>query len=142
MARHPTARPALAAGMSLLILLSSSCSKGHQRYPVRGQFLFEGKPAPGASVVFHLVGGDLQSPKPSGVVADDGSYSLATYPFGDGAPPGEYRVAIVWLDGDRRREDGTIPNKLPSRYATPASSGLDARVNDGPTEVPAFRLTK
>src|SRR5947209_4912719 len=77
------------------------CSCGGQQvklYPVRGSVLFNGKPAPGATVVFHRVGGaDAktadQALLPMGTVQDDGSFRLVTHPLGDGAPAGEYQVA-------------------------------------------------
>jgi hypothetical protein len=140
MARQALSRtPAIA--LAAVALACSSCGQKQQPlYPVRGQVFFAGKPAPGAKVVFHPVGGDLQSPKPSGSVQDDGSFTLSTHPLGEGAPPGEYLVAVVWLDAGRRRGDGVIANKLPGRYAQPQSSGLKATVADGPTDVPPFQL--
>ncbi|HEY1377895.1 MAG TPA: hypothetical protein VGF55_13935 [Gemmataceae bacterium] len=132
---------------TLAVLAAAGCSKatGPTLYPVHGQVFFQGKPAAGARVVFHLVPraaeNPLDIPKPSGVVKEDGSYTLSTYPHGEGAAPGEYRVVVVWL-GEAAGANATIPNRLPDKYAHVEKSGLKATVQNGPTDVPAFQLTK
>jgi hypothetical protein len=107
---------------------------------------FNGKPTPGATVVFHPVSRDTRtaerSPLPTGEVQEDGSFTLKTHPYGDGAPAGEYLVAIVWLDRSKKSEDAVVPNKLPGRYANAETSGLKAVVNASPTDLQPFQLTK
>src|SRR4051812_27610455 len=76
---HETPRPvrwgATLVGLGAA-LLTGACAKDEARipvFPVRGQVNFEGKPAPGAFVVFHPVedaGDDL---RPTGRVGPDGS---------------------------------------------------------------------
>src|SRR5689334_3346285 len=67
-------------------------------YPVRGQVLYEGKPAAGASVTFHAVS-NVEDPwtKPSAEVDEDGNFVVNTYKAGDGAPAGSYEVTVIWL---------------------------------------------
>jgi hypothetical protein len=99
---------ALAGG----ILAGCGGSKGV--YPVSGKVLYQGKPATGAMVYFHRKGdGDrLHEHIPQGIVAEDGSFSLAS-PAGSGALPGEYAVLIEWKEGA-----GTLRGRGP---------GLDSR---------------
>jgi hypothetical protein len=68
--------------------------------------------------------------------------TLKTYPLGDGAPAGEYQVAIAWLDNSRMSEDGVVPNKLPGRYSNPATSGLKVRIDESTADMTPFQLTK
>jgi hypothetical protein len=142
------ARTARLGGVVLVALLCCSCGGQQVKlYPVRGSVLFNGKPAAGATVVFHRVGASdaksaEQAPLPTGTVQADGSFTLTTPPLGEGAPAGEYQVAVVWLDRDRVSAEGAAPNKLPIRYSTPQGSGLKVQVNEGPTELPPFQLTK
>jgi hypothetical protein len=146
LARREIARVRPAFAIVVMALLAS-CSREQTLYPVTGRVLFAGKPTPGATVVFHPLGsGDAKSatrtPMPTGEVQPDGSFTLKTHPHGDGAPPGEYQVAIVWLDNNRKGEDGTIFNRLPGRYANPQTSGLTARVNAGLTELQPFEMKR
>jgi len=136
-----------ALGAALVALCCCSCGDGTVKvYPVRGSVTFNGKPTPGATVVFHLTeraaNKSERPPLPSGEVQEDGSFTLRTHPYGGGAPAGEYRVAVVWLDRARQGSDGTVPNKLPGRYANPETSGLKAVVKAGSTELPPFELKK
>lgn len=126
------------------LCLCAACNSKAQLYPVQGKVFFADKPAEGALVVFHPA--DDAQPRalrPSGQVNAQGSFVLGTYAPGDGAPAGEYLVAIVWL-GDRKKmnpETGDVPNKLPERYGNPETSQLRASVKSGPTELEPFKLT-
>jgi hypothetical protein len=108
--------------------------------PVRGTVLFQEKSAEGATVVFLAVG-DKSAPKPSGKVGADGAFTLATYPLGEGAIPGDYDVVVTWYPPNARELENA-KNKLPARYADPATSKLKATEKTGPTELEPFRLTK
>jgi hypothetical protein len=148
MKRVRCARPSLVAGVfCALALLVSSCG-GQKRapvYPVKGEVSVMGKPATGALVVFHPVGNEApQALRPSGYVREDGSFSLTTYTPDDGAPEGDYRVVVSWTDPTARPDPATgeVPNKLPSRYANPTTSGLSAKVEPGSDNRAVFRLGK
>src|SRR5262249_18709683 len=107
-------RLAVVAGLACVGI---ACGGGGPKlYPVRGKVLFENKPAEGATVVFHPVGGEAGSAKPAGTVAADGSSTLHTHPPCAGAPPGGCAVGIVWW---RPSAGGLeIPKSLlPARYA-------------------------
>jgi hypothetical protein len=121
------------------VLLGSCGSDGPKLHPVSGKVLFEGNPVEGASVVFvPASGGDL---KPSGRTGKDGSFTLSTYPHGDGAPAGDYTVVVTWYP-DNARELDNPKNKLPDKYAHPDKPLLRATVRDEATDLEPFRLTK
>jgi hypothetical protein len=137
--------------LALALVFSAGCGSKQKLYPVTGKVTFQNKPATGALVVFHPKGDNSpQAIRPSGLVKEDGTYALSSGPGEDGrgAPAGEYEIAVIWdvpakagfgagMGGDERREEKDL---LGGRYKTPATSGLKATVNAGPTEVPAFEL--
>ena len=113
-------------------------------FPVKGKVLVGGKPADGAFVVFRPKGVGPDRPRPNAYTAADGTFELSTYEASDGAPPGDYEVAIVWTpgvdpSGDSEAEAET-PDRLKGRYADPKSSDLEARLVEGPNELPPFDL--
>jgi hypothetical protein len=135
-----------AAGLSLLLSLMILGCGGDGRkpvFPVKGKILVGGKPAAKAQVVFHpLADPDGKAPRPNGVVADDGSYTLNTYTAGDGAPAGEYAVTVLWPQGESHTggDADSGPDRLGGRYANPKTTSLRARVDTTPTDVPTFNL--
>jgi hypothetical protein len=124
----------------LTALVTPSCSstdKANQKpvHPVRGEVLLNEKPAVGAFVLFVPVNEPAENPdpRPRGTVGPDGSYTLSTYGENDGAPAGDYLVA-VWMD------DPDQGDKLKGRYRDPGQSKLKATVKEGSNEIPTFRL--
>jgi hypothetical protein len=139
--QRPTRICPTIVAMGLAFLLTSCGGGGPKLYPVRGKVLFENQPAEGGTVVFHPAGGNAKSPKPGGVVAADGSFTLHTYPHGEGAPAGDYGVVVTWFPPDARGQENP-KNKLPARYADPAQSELNATVKPQSNELEPFRLTR
>ena len=125
-------------------LLLAACGGDRVKvYPVRGGVFFRDRPAPGATVVFHPVAStDPKAPRPSGVVAADGTFTLSTFALDDGAPAGDYVVAIVWLTPAPATATASAErgNRLPQVYADPKSSPLRATVKEGPNVLDPFKL--
>jgi hypothetical protein len=139
-----TRRLALAcAGLALLI---PACSKGSHKqvYPVRGQVLIQGRPAPQAIVTFHPAAGAPDDPRPSAQTDDQGYFTLTSYAGGDGAPEGEYAVTVTCFRSFSQKNasegDESTRNVLPPRYANPATSQLRATVSAGPNELPPLQV--
>lgn len=116
-------------------------------YPATGSVTVKGQPAAGAEVVLIAVDESLRgpgNPLPNGVVGPDGRFSLGSYGVGDGAPAGEYQVTIVWAEevkaNPNNPERPPARDRLNSRYAMPAQSGLTATIDAGQTELPPFEL--
>jgi hypothetical protein len=139
--------PRRSFGMLLVLLLiclaTSACgdSRFKKTYAVKGQVFFEGQPAVGAAVTLRVVGAaDDVWAKPSGEVDEQGEFKVNTYRSGDGAPVGKYEVTVVWLP---KGYNGPLEggNKLPARYADPATSGLAIEVKATGNVLPTFNLT-
>lgn len=125
-------------------LLGVSCGKktGPELHPARGQVFFEGQPPEGATVVLRPVADKAPDGIfPRGSVQADGSYALECYELGPGAPVGEYVAAVVWYSVNEKRPEDVV-NKLPERYADPATSGLPVTIKPGKNELGSFQLTR
>jgi hypothetical protein len=110
-------------------------------YPVRGTVFYDGKPTPGALVIFHPVDStDPEATRPHGRADQDGHFTLSTYRSNDGAPAGQYVVTVDWRKVIPGR--GGVPSLLPPRYRTPEDSPLRATVGTGATELEPFRIAK
>jgi hypothetical protein len=140
-----TRRTFLLLGVSLALLCCISCSSGKRKlYPVRGKVLCEGKPAEDAIVTLHAL--DASQPMAqvsSGRVKADGSFAIGTYDPEDGAPPGDYKVIIIWLPPNalaRISPDGRLPNNLPDLYSDAKTTPLKIQVNEGPNDLPPYDL--
>jgi hypothetical protein len=132
----------------LLALHISACSSSTEDtsnrkpvHPVSGKVTVQGKPAAGAFVLFIPVNElpDAADTRPRAEVGADGSFALSTYGENDGAPIGEYTVAITWPGGvlpDGREEPS---DKLLGRYDV-SNSKLKASVKEGQNNLPPFEL--
>lgn len=145
----PGWRTAGVLGLSIA-LFCTACSgdAGPKVYPVSGKVTFQGKPTPGALIILHpLNNPDPDARRPLTRVSEDGSFQLTTFEMNDGAPAGEYAVAITWVEDIDMQEVSTenqrpLKNFLPERYGNPESSGLTVVIKEEPNELPPFELTK
>ena len=115
-------------------------------YPAGGKVLVRGTPAEGARITFYPVAEGANRPGmaiPSGDVDAAGVYHLQSYLPGDGAPAGEYRVAVSWLEAlsaGANPEQVSRKDRLAGKYSDPAKSKLTAKVEKGGGEIPPFEL--
>ncbi len=135
----------LVAGLAIGPLACAPSEPRKAVSPARGQVFLEGKPAAGALVVFHPV--DDPTPNaldPRAVVERDGTFILSTHNAHDGAPPVRYAVTVH--DVRNATEEGGPPaaasRRIPTRYANPTTSGLEAQVRAHPDNAFTFRLTR
>lgn len=137
----------------LMVLCGTSCSQsvpGKAVYPVHGQVLLEGKPVANALVVFYPVGAwGAEESRPHAQTDSDGRFTVSTYGTKDGAPAGEYKVAISELRDAGEETEGQAdvgsparknPNPPPARYGNPETSGLRVTISEGPNDLEPFRL--
>lgn len=111
-------------------------------YQTHGQVQLAGKPVPGATLVLYPTDSAVPaSIRPTASTDAEGRFRLGTFSREDGAPAGEYRVAVVWhpLVNDR---GGPVrgPNKLPVKYSQPDSTPLTARIEAGENRLPVIDL--
>lgn len=127
------------------VALAGCSDGGPTLHPVTGRVFYEDKPAEGAEVVFVPASG-TEPLRPSGVVGKDGSFTMKTYPRGDGAMEGEYTAVVTWYEptppAAEDREQPAPKSKLPARYSSPSQSGLKVVVRPGANTLEPFRLTK
>jgi 5-hydroxyisourate hydrolase-like protein (transthyretin family) len=133
-------------GVLILVVLCSSCSKESRRrvcYPVVGQVLVRGQPAAGMLVVLYPANdSDAGAPSVSGTTDDEGRFALSTYETEDGAPAGEYAVAIRRANGLNHKgafKKSPEPERK-NRYLDPKTSGLRVRIEERPNELAPFNL--
>lgn len=140
----------LHVGLLITIALCSGCG-GDDRLevnPIRGQVTYLGRGVPNATVVLHPIGSaadQLQKMRPYAYVDDQGRFEIKTYVTGDGAPPGEYEVAIITaVGGDRDDPQASrgvgLPRNVVQKYADQKTSGIKIRVEPGPNELEPFVL--
>ena len=125
------------------IAIANGCSQSELPvYPVVGHVTFENEWPLGTSVVLHPLAND-SSIRPQGVVDALGNFRVTTFRDGDGAPPGEYIVTLVWhkfvIDGEDYKPG---PNVLPPMYAEPATSPLIVEVAEKSNEFKPFNLSR
>lgn len=135
----------------LLIVVGVGCARGRRpelpkTYPVTGVVSSEGKPVPGATVMFNPAAGGHGA---IAVTDPAGRYKLTTFKPGDGVVPGDYKVAITKtvLGGaaDANSPMAVAPdprNVLPAKYADDSTSGFTATVEAKPDNTFDFALTK
>ncbi|MDB5309240.1 MAG: hypothetical protein JWO38_3442 [Gemmataceae bacterium] len=91
--------------LALLTVLPTGCGGGPKLVRVTGRVLYPGgRPVSAASIVFTPEGagagekaaadGGTGSLMASSLLAEDGSFVLRTYPHGDGALAGRYKVTV------------------------------------------------
>ncbi|MCS7237758.1 MAG: carboxypeptidase-like regulatory domain-containing protein [Thermoguttaceae bacterium] len=130
--------------LGLIVVGALGCSRGGQSrpapvktYPVRGTVTFQGKPLPDATVLFRSKDGKWTA---SGRTDSNGTFTLTTFNPGDGAPAGEYMVAVMAFEAPATSESEEKPGPppkmlIPKKYATPETSGLTATVGEKENEV-------
>jgi hypothetical protein len=147
-------RPAFACLLMICVLVGCSDygppknTDGLQNLqPVTGSVSFEGKPTPGAIVLFYPADDPTSAEyRLAGIVEEDGSFQMqTTVPEGTrpGVAPGEYLVTISWnkpVDPTDRDSD-MGPDLIPGKYKDCKLSGLRAEVGEGANELPSFDLT-
>lgn len=63
---------------------------------VKGKVMMGGAGVTAGSVYFHPDSANsFQKDTPSSQLQLDGSFSIKTFPFGEGVPPGKYKVTLV-----------------------------------------------
>jgi len=121
----------------------ASCSKSPEKpatYPVNGQVLYEGKPAPGAVVILHRADASSTPDRPRAKADAKGEFSLTTFTNGDGAPAGDYVVTVEWKRVDDHPEQGV--DLLPASYSNPKISKLKVTITAGSNEPLVLKLQR
>jgi hypothetical protein len=88
---------------------------------VTGRVTMRGEPLTAGSI--HLTPADtndFQADQPSSLLELDGSFTIKTFPYGEGVPPGQYQVTLAPALAARiRRPDLADPQKTPWQLDVP-----------------------
>jgi hypothetical protein len=119
----------LAAACAVILVIAGGCGSSGT-LPVTGSVrLADGSPVANATVVFESA---TRPVSPSGTTDADGRFSLTAFRRHDGAPAGEYRIAVhPPLAADSSEQQPAAP--FDPRYASASTSGLAFTVTRGST---------
>jgi hypothetical protein len=137
-----------ALGFVVLGVVATGCGNDGRlkTYPVKGQVLYNGEPLKGVDVAFIAVEEKNRVPYPPHATTDaQGNFTLMSYDTGDGAPAGEFQVAVAFAVEVSGPDDGSDQSKkiigqVPVKYHKAETSGLKATVNTSSTTLEPFKL--
>jgi hypothetical protein len=146
-----TRQTAFVAAAAACAFLMTSCSGSNGLYPVRGTVFYKGEPASGAEVIFHPKGdNDPNALRPTATVQEDGTYTLISYPKGEGAPPGRYYVFVRWIENNlppsmtkgKKKHMKPVPADIfKGRYQNRGDPKFFAEIKPEKNELPPFELS-
>jgi hypothetical protein len=135
--------------VGLLLAVVVGCKQEPARRPtvqVTGELYCDGEPAAGAMIFFIPTAGPdpLVPVNPTAQVREDGTFTIRTYTSSDGAPEGEYRLAIVWeeLTDNPDEQLGGGKSKIPARYNDPNTSELRVTITKGQPVLERINITR
>lgn len=136
--------------LTVLPFLLGGCGGKMPVVPLTGRVTYQGQAAPFVNVEFHPTDSGLREKKiiPVGTTKKDGSFTLTTYDMEDGAPEGEYKVALYWPglapgqvynpEDPESRPEGA--DRFQGRYANPETTPITVTVAKGHAEIPVIDL--
>ena len=128
---RPLSRRPAAALWLLPLTALAGCADGRAKtHPVTGQVLYNGLPLKGVDVAFHPVDPKNNTGYPPHATTDEnGKFTLTTYLKDDGAPAGEFQVAIAFAVEKVGGDEGNDQSKrlvfqVPEKYQRKETSGI------------------
>jgi predicted small lipoprotein YifL len=141
---HPTRLRHLTAA-ALLVGLAGCRDAPPATYPVTGRLTIRGQPVAGADLWFFESDGRAPGmARPYATTDADGRFRLSTYGMNDGAPAGEYRVAVSWkgpLRGIPPDQRDAMPELLPPRFSDASTSGIRVQIEPEENTLAPIDLT-
>jgi len=136
-------------GLTLVALFSLvlvGCDSRPALYPVKGTVSVDGKPASGASLLFHPTSVGIKSVS-SAIAKEDGSFEVVTDSM-PGIAEGEYIVTLTWPDPAHKPSEQDVmmglaePGKdlLNSAYVMRDKSQIRIQITSTTTQIPAIEL--
>jgi hypothetical protein len=93
-----TMRPHALVPALLLLVFLGGCGKQPKLVSVTGKVVHKGQPLTAGSVFFHPIKAPSEPERAkeisSSLLQLDGTFSAKTFPYGDGLPPGSYKVTL------------------------------------------------
>lgn len=133
------------ACVAICAALAGCGPAGKRLIPVTGSVTVNGKPAAGASILFHS--DDPNAPTATGSVAADGTFSIVSG-LDAGIAVGKYKVTVIWPDASKKPTEVQImmgtaepgPDLLRGKYAAKDSTTLSVEITSSTTTLPPFEL--
>lgn len=122
-------REVLAIPVMLGAALLSTLGCGPKAPPlvaVTGKVTMAGQPLTAGSIILHPSDANsFQDDNPSSLLQLDGGFTVRTFPFGDGVPPGKYKVTLAPELASRiRRPEYADPKRTPWELEVPATGSV------------------
>jgi hypothetical protein len=105
--------------LSLTVAVVGCAKKPPKLVPVSGKLVYHGQPLANTMIQFNPVELDQNSVLANATTDQNGSFKLRSYPHGDGAKPGRYKVFITPYPGSP---------PVPSKYTAPEETSLEATI--------------
>jgi hypothetical protein len=80
-----------------IIIFITGCNQDKPKLvKVNGKIIFNGQPLTAGSINFHPDSTNIfTKDNPSSILQVDGSFTMKTFPYGDGVSPGEYKITLA-----------------------------------------------
>ena len=130
-------------GFALWGILAASTALEHERFPVAGEILVDGRPAAGAQVRLYRLhaGPDLARAVAWGRTDEHGAFDVKTLGWADGAPAGKYAVTVAYEPATIRGEEYLPgPHVLADELADPRTTSLVVEVLAEPNQLGVLDL--
>jgi hypothetical protein len=94
---------------------------------VTGKVVMAGQPLTAGSIILHPTDANsFKDDNPSSLLQLDGGFTIRTFPFGDGVPPGKYKVTLAPELASRiRRPEYADPKRTPWELDVPATGSVN-----------------
>jgi hypothetical protein len=80
---------------AMALILLAGCGDRPKLVPAAGKLTHKGQPLTAGSVIFVPDAGNAWAKdNPSSLLQTDGSFTMKTFPYGDGVSPGKYKVTL------------------------------------------------
>lgn len=111
----------------VVVLVVAGCGGRPNTAPVTGRVVCKDKAVTAGSIWFHAAGEKAWAgERPSCQLQLDGSFTMRTYPYGTGVPPGAYKVTLSpELAGRLGRPGYGDPDKTPWAVEVPDAGLAD-----------------
>ena len=109
--------------LGVLALVLAGCGDAPKLVAVAGKVSMKGQPVTAGSIWFHPAAGNaFAGEKPSCQLELDGSFTMRTYPYGNGVPPGAWKVTLSPELANRlKKPEYSDPAKTPWAADVPAA---------------------
>jgi hypothetical protein len=109
------------------IVIGCSDPKAPQLVPLSGKILLNGQAVTAGSVFLHPgETAEYTNDQPSSILQIDGSFTMKTFPYGEGVAPGDYTMTLAPELAQRlSKSEYASPEKSPWKILVPQSGTVD-----------------